>query len=165
MRVDESIVIFGPIFQVGCASASSRVTSPSSSSLRPRKGPPDAVMSSRATSSGRLTEFKHWWTAQCSESTGTISAPGGARARWTIGAPAISDSLLARARRRPDSSAAMVTGSPANPTTPFTTMSAAVAAAIRPSGPATTSVPAGTSSASFVASPASPIATSAGWRA
>ena len=25
---------------------------------------------------------RHWWTAQCSESTGTISAPGVPRARW-----------------------------------------------------------------------------------
>ena len=40
--------------------------------------------------------------AQCSESTGTISAPGVARAACTTGPPAISDSLLAKASRRPD---------------------------------------------------------------
>ena len=41
--VAESIVIFGPMFQVGCASASSGVTSASSSRVRPRNGPPLAV--------------------------------------------------------------------------------------------------------------------------
>ena len=41
--VAESIVIFGPIDQVGCASASSGVTSASSSRVLPRNGPPLAV--------------------------------------------------------------------------------------------------------------------------
>ena len=41
--VAESIVIFGPMIQVGCASASSGVTSASSSRVRPRNGPPLAV--------------------------------------------------------------------------------------------------------------------------
>ena len=39
--------------------------------------------------------------APCSESTGTSSAPALERARWTTGAPATSDSLFARASRRP----------------------------------------------------------------
>ena len=41
----------GPMSQVGWASACSRVTSASSSRRRPRNGPPDAVSTSRATSS------------------------------------------------------------------------------------------------------------------
>ena len=50
MRVDESMVILGPIDQVGWASASSTVTARSCSAVQPRKGPPEAVSSSRATS-------------------------------------------------------------------------------------------------------------------
>ena len=80
---------------------------------------------------------RHWWMAQCSESTGTISAPGVRRARCTTGAPAMSDSLLARARRRPASSAARVTGSPAKPTTPLTTTRPPSRRPASPSGPAT----------------------------
>ena len=41
--VAESIVIFGPMRQVGCASASSGVTPSSSARERPRNGPPEAV--------------------------------------------------------------------------------------------------------------------------
>jgi hypothetical protein len=54
MSVAESIVIFGPMRQVGCASASSRVISRKLSRGRLRKGPPEAVSSSRRTSSRRL---------------------------------------------------------------------------------------------------------------
>ena len=43
MSVAESIVIFAPIVQVGCRSASAGVTARSSSAARPRNGPPDAV--------------------------------------------------------------------------------------------------------------------------
>ena len=50
--------------------------------------------------------------APCSLSTGTSSAPGVRRARCTTGPPAISDSLLASARRRPASSVARVTSQP-----------------------------------------------------
>ena len=50
MRVDESMVILGPIDHVGWASASATVTAPSRSAGQPRNGPPDAVSSSRATS-------------------------------------------------------------------------------------------------------------------
>ena len=44
MSVAESMVIFPPIAQVGCASASSTVTDCSAARERPRNGPPDAVM-------------------------------------------------------------------------------------------------------------------------
>ena len=46
----ESMVILGPMFQVGCASASAAVTVRSSSRERPLKGPPDAVSQIRVTS-------------------------------------------------------------------------------------------------------------------
>ena len=47
LSVEESIVIFGPIDQVGCASAWSTVTCDRSSAERPRNGPPDAVSTTR----------------------------------------------------------------------------------------------------------------------
>ena len=141
MSVEESTVIFGPICQVGWARASAMVIPASSSPLRPRNGPPLAVSTIRrngpvvavppvasvaAAGCQRWASMarRHWWMAQCSESTGMISAPGVARTRCTTGPPAMSDSLLASANRRPASSAARVTGSPAKPTTPLTTTSA-----------------------------------------
>ena len=48
--VAESTVILRPICQVGCSSACSGVTSASSSRLRPRNGPPEAVRTSESTS-------------------------------------------------------------------------------------------------------------------
>ena len=52
MSVAESIVIFRPIDQVGWQSASSRVMRSKVSRGRVRKGPPDAVSTSRRTSAG-----------------------------------------------------------------------------------------------------------------
>ena len=77
--------------------------------------------------------------------------PGVVRARCTTGAPAMIDSLLARASRRPASRAARVTVSPAKPTTPLTATSATVAMAASPSVPATTSIPGGRIRASSAA--------------
>ena len=94
--------------------------------MRPRNGPPLAVSRIRATSRpAAADERRHWCTAQCSLSTGTSSAPGVARSGWTTGPAAIRLSLLARARRLPPRSVAIVTGSPAKPTTALTTTSAA----------------------------------------
>ena len=60
MRVEESIVIFGPIFHVGCANASFTATEASDSAERPRNGPPLAVRTIRATSeAGRDEERRH----------------------------------------------------------------------------------------------------------
>jgi hypothetical protein len=50
--VAESIVIFGPIFHVGCASASWIVIAPKVERSRVRNGPPDPVRTSRSTSPG-----------------------------------------------------------------------------------------------------------------
>ena len=57
--VAESTVIFGPMRQVGWASASSGVTSPSSSRVRPRNGPPEPVRTRLATCSGDVPA-RHW---------------------------------------------------------------------------------------------------------
>ena len=65
------VVMTGPMSQVGCASACSGVTSASSARVRPRNGPPLAVRISRRTSSARSPR-RHWASAECSESTGTI---------------------------------------------------------------------------------------------
>ena len=46
MSVAESTVIFGPMLQVGCASASIALTSARSARVRPRNGPPEAVRTS-----------------------------------------------------------------------------------------------------------------------
>ena len=54
ISVAESIVILPPIAHVGCASACSTVTWLSSSAVRPRNGPPDAVRITRSTVPGTL---------------------------------------------------------------------------------------------------------------
>ena len=149
MSVDESTVILGPIDQVGCARASSIVTSASSARLRPRKGPPLAVSTMRATRAGSPLALaaRHWCTAQCSESTGTMwPAPGRPSTERTTGPPAINDSLLASAKRRPPASAARVTRRPAKPTTPLTHTSATAPRSASAASPARTSVPDGTPS-------------------
>ena len=87
-----------------------------------RKGPPEAVSVTRATSdTGRPA--RHWWTAECSLSTGRSSPPPPRSARITRSPPATSDSLLARASRFPAASAASVASSPANPTIALSTIS------------------------------------------
>ena len=93
------MVIFGPIVHVGWASASSTVTSASSAAR---------AATERAAAGGehdprrprgrrRSPTRRHWWTAQCSLSTGTSSAPGVARSGCTTGPAAIRLSLLASA--------------------------------------------------------------------
>ena len=52
MSVAESMVILGPIDQLGWASACSGVTAASSAAVRPRKGPPDPVRSSSSSARG-----------------------------------------------------------------------------------------------------------------
>ncbi len=131
--------------------------------MRPRNGPPLAVSTMRARSAPPpvLLARRHWCTAQCSESTGTSSAPGVARAICTTGPAAISDSLFASASRLPPLSVARVTGSPANPTTPFTTTSASSASDASASGPLRTSH-SGSASLSVASCAASAIATTFG---
>ncbi len=90
------------------------------------------------------------------------SAPGVCRDRWTSGAPAMMDSLLANASRRPASRAARVTLNPAKPTTPFTATWASVAMWASPSVPTTTSTPGPSPSTRAGARVGSPMATTAG---
>ena len=147
----------GPMAQVGCARACSTVTAASSSRRRPRNGPPEAVSTSRATSSPRPPR-RHWASAECSESTGTIW-PGRAAA-VTSGPPATSDSLFASASRAPVASAASVGPRPREPVIPLSTVSAGVVAvsSVAASGPASTSTP-GSSRRSAAAAPGSATAT------
>ena len=93
-RVAEFVVTTGPIRQVGWASACSGVTSARSAAGRPRNGPPLAVSTSRRTSRSAPAR-RHWASAECSESTGTIWP--GAAAAVTSSPPMIRDSLLASA--------------------------------------------------------------------
>lgn len=142
--VAEFRVFIGPIDQVGWAPACSGVTDSSRSAGQPRNGPPEAVSTSRATSSG-LPPRRHWASAECSESTGTIWP--GAAAAVTSAPPATSDSLLASARRAPVASAASVGSRPRDPTRALSTTSASTSRTSRvtASGPLRTCRP-GTSS-------------------
>src|SRR6266540_525073 len=112
--VAESIVTFGPIFHVGCRSASSAVTPSSSPSGRSRKGPPDAVSATRETSSIR-SPTRHCQSAQCSLSTGRSRSPAPPASGRTRCPPVTSTSLFASATRFPASRAAIVGARPAMP--------------------------------------------------
>ena len=134
-RVAELIVITGPMSQVGCAIAWSGVTSASSSRVRPRNGPPLAVISRRRTSS-MISPRSACASAECSLSTGTIWP--GLAASVTSWPPTMSDSLLARASVVPVSRAASVGSSPTEPVMPLSTTSQGVrATSTAACGPAT----------------------------
>ena len=125
--VAESSVTFGPMRQVGCASASSAVIDENVPMGRCRNGPPLAVRTMRrtdATSSPR----RHCHTALCSLSMGMTRVPAEA-ARARTSSPAItSTSLVAVATRRPASRAASVGRSAAAPVIATQTTSASIAA-------------------------------------
>ena len=70
-RDAEFSVFIGPIDQVGMGAGLGGVTVSRSAALQPRNGPPEAVSTKRATSSGP-PERRHCASAECSESTGTI---------------------------------------------------------------------------------------------
>ena len=91
--------------QVGWASASSRVTP--SRSVRPRKGPPLAVSTSRSTLPGRWPSSS-WNSAECSESTGIRCAPVASASAMTSSPPTTRLSLLASARSMPSPRVATV---------------------------------------------------------
>ena len=134
------MVIFAPIFQLGCLRASAGVTVFNSSRLLPKKGPPEQVRISRLISFLSPQPMRHWKIAECSESTGMISA-------WYFSASAITSSpaqtsvsLLARPMRLPARMAARVGFRPTMPTTAVMTQSAAgrEAASRRPVSPHST---------------------------
>ena len=134
--VAESTVIFGPIAQVGCASASSTVTPSSSSRVRPRNGPPDAVRTSASTVSGRLPS-RHWKSAECSESTGSSSPPPRSCAARASSPAATRLSLFASASVTPCSSDHSVARTPAKPTIAFRTTSGSDASSSATASPPT----------------------------
>ena len=140
MSVAESIEILPPMSQVGCASASSTVTSASSARVRPRNGPPDAVRTSFSTVPG-ASPASSWCSAECSESTGRICAPVASASAVTSSPPTTSDSLLASARSIPSPSVATVGPRPAEPTSALRTRSAPDSSTSRtsPSAPTSTS--------------------------
>ena len=154
MSVAESIVILPPIAQVGCASASSTVTSASSARVRPRKGPPLAVIVRLATAPGGCPAIS-WCSAVCSESIGRIRAPVASASAVTSSPPTTSDSLLASARSMPSPRAATVGARPAEPTSAFSTRSASDSSTRRtsPSAPASTRPSVQLSAARAAASP------------
>ena len=80
IRLAESMLIFDPIDQTGCAAASAGVAAAIRSRGQVRNGPPEAVRVIATTSSDRPGPSA-WSRALCSESTGRISTPRRARAR------------------------------------------------------------------------------------
>ena len=134
--VAESTVIFFPMLQLGWRRASAAVIPRSSSRLLPKKGPPDAVSSTRRTSSRGLFPMD-WKMAECSLSTGRMETPFFLASSITRAPPHTKDSLLARARVCPASRAATVGESPATPTRALSTMphSSMEAASKSPSSP------------------------------
>src|SRR3954451_13007934 len=125
ISVAESMVMRPPMSHVGCASASSGVIP--DRSVRPRKGPPDAVRTSRSTVPGR-SAFTSWKRAECSESTGMIRVSVASARAVTSSPPTTRLSLFASASSIPSVSATIVGPSPADPTIPFSTRSAPDAA-------------------------------------
>src|SRR5690606_19367477 len=122
IRVAESTEIFGPIDHLGWATAWAGVTSANEARLRPRNGPPEAVSTIRRTSWPRQAR-RHWNTALCSLSIGTMVAPASRAAAITSSPASTSDSLLASSRRLPARAAARVEPRPAAPTIAATTVS------------------------------------------
>ena len=75
IRVAESMVIFAPMFQLGCFRASALVLPRSSSVFVPKKGPPDAVSRILVRLLALSLSCKHWKMAECSLSTGSSLTP------------------------------------------------------------------------------------------
>ena len=136
-----STEILAPMLQLGCFTACSGVTSSSSRRAFPRKGPPEPV-SRIFLSSPFFLPIRHWKMAECSESTGTISAPFSSARAITMSPAQTRVSLLARAMRFLWSIAAKVGRRPTAPETAVTTqsLSSMVAASIRPAMPEPTRI-------------------------
>ena len=137
IRVAESMVIFAPMFQLGCLRASALVLPRSSSVFIPKKGPPDAVSRILVRLGALSLSCRHWKMAECSLSTGSSFTPCFATACVTRWPPVTRLSLLARARSCPLSIAHRLAPRPAMPTTLFSTTSvpSSAASCLSPSGP------------------------------
>jgi len=120
MSVAESTEILRPMTQLGCAQAASGVTAASASAGVSRKGPPEAVSSTRVIPGGATPVIapggRHWKIALCSLSIGSSVAPEAFTASIRSGPAITSDSLLASSSRLPARAAASVERSPAAPT-------------------------------------------------
>ena len=134
-----STEIFAPIFQFGWLTACCGVTCSSSLLALPRKGPPEPV-SRIFFSSPFPLPIRHWKIAECSLSTGMISAPIFAACFITSVPAQTRVSLLARAILFFSRMAASVGLRPTDPETAVTTQSLPekAAASVRPSIPETT---------------------------
>ena len=122
IMVDESIVTFAPIFQLGCFKASSFVAFAILSLSHVLNGPPDAVRWILAILLPWALS-RHWKIAECSESTGIIGALCFCASEVTIPPAATKVSLFAKAMIFPASIAERVGFSPLNPTMAPTTIS------------------------------------------
>ena len=131
-REAESMVIFPPIFQVGCLRASSIRAFAMRDASHVRKGPPLAVSQKRSTRSTD-SPARHCQSAECSLSTGRrrsrIDVPRRAAALRaapiTSSPPATMVSLLAIATAAPACNALMVAWMPTSPVAAATTRSGA----------------------------------------
>ena len=141
INVAESMVTLGPIDQFGCLSAWAGVAARIASIDQVRNGPPEAVSTSRTTSSRRPAP-NAWNSALCSESTGSTLVPFCAARRMNNAPAQTRHSLLASATVPPRSTAASVGSSPVAPAIAAMTQSAGRwAASIMALGPAAASIP------------------------
>ena len=122
-RVAESIVIFFPMFQVGCRSAISGVTFSNSAVGVCRNGPPEQVKIKRRTELVSRPS-RHWKIALCSLSTGKTRTPRRLAASITTSPAMTRISLLATAMSLPASIAASAGRKPPVPTIAIKTKSA-----------------------------------------
>ncbi len=139
--VAESMEIFGPISQLGWASACSGVAWAICSAVQVRKGPPEAVRIRRETCRA-FAGSSTWKIAECSESTGITTPPASLAVRSSEGPAQTRLSLLARAITAPALAAESVGARPAKPTmADITHWASAAAASATVEAPAPTSIP------------------------
>src|SRR6476661_1221599 len=117
------MVTFGPIDQLGWASACFGVTLAMSARLHERNGPPEAVRQMHSMLSGAPPAMT-CIAAECSESTGSSAVRYLATSRMKIGPAETRHSLLASAVQVPWRTAASVGLRPAAPTIAAITQSA-----------------------------------------
>ena len=94
--VAESMVILAPMVHRGWRRAWAAVARAVCSGVHVRNGPPEAVIISLATVEGS-SPARHWYMAECSESTGITLESDSASRRVTSSPATTRVSLLARA--------------------------------------------------------------------
>ena len=139
MSVAESIVIFAPMSQFGCASACSGVAAASASALAFRKGPPEAVSQILRTPRERRDRRDTARSRRARSRAAGAARPERRASSSTSGPPVTSTSLFASATSRPSRSAATTGSRPTLPTSaPIRRSASWVAASSSPSRPHTT---------------------------